>query len=589
MTSHWNQRPQWLTARLPVRRKRSALGGAKACLLAVICFLTGKYGHLLGWQNSLGVAVLKALTSLIAGLLGLWGLGTLLSRSGSSEQPALTASLTNRQRALLGLPLQPQSASETAGAAPGRGPLPAQIPHASLTPPLRRAVRQPGGSLYSAPSPEPQQHQQVSGTPPSTHGWRGAVRNPSPSEFAGMLAEFDAHSVAPGQPACASPYDMHAMGLPGVGLNGGPSPTYRPSLLPRGKAAPVHRGGERQLAPSPLELRSRVLERLGLSENDLQASTEALREWMAQEVLQPLVDTMEGAHSRVEESAAQLGLQGIRLSSLESPAPLSVASKNLGRGEGIDDEALVLQLRDQIVARLRPSGTFSLTPDVAPPPEALACLQAIATYQQLSAVLKGEAPPGILPATPRGYVASRIRRLAEGPCVTAFDWSAGGLFGGKSWTLELPTDSVLLLYIFAAFLAAPHWHFLQDPATSSSQVDGGQGPLYLGKLPSRVSGPYFAILPLQPPANHQATGVIGTQLGTAAPLFSLVLNGNVVLTSGGRGALWDTLALFLRHCARECHGAVSSRSLAFLGVAEAVAPEYGARRIPKRLLPLLGW
>lgn len=83
--------------------------------------------------------------------------------------------------------------------------------------------------------------------------------------------------------------------------------------------------------------------------------------------------------------------------------------------------------------------------------------------------------------------------------------------------------------------------------------------------------------------------MIGTQLGTAAPLFSLVLNGNVVLTSGGRGALWDTLALFLRHCARECHGAVSSRSLAFLGVAEAVAPEYGARRIPKRLLPLLGW
>lgn len=60
---------------------------------------------------------------------------------------------------------------------------------------------------------------------------------------------------------------------------------------------------------------------------------------MAQEVLQPLVDAMEGAHSRVEESAAQLGLQGIRLSSLESPAPLSVASKSEARGDlfpGID-------------------------------------------------------------------------------------------------------------------------------------------------------------------------------------------------------------------------------------------------------------
>ena len=80
--------------------------------------------------------------------------------------------------------------------------------------------------------------------------------------------------------------------------------------------------------------------------------------------------------------------------------------------------------------------------------------QAVHRYQRLGALLRGEAPRALLQAVPRGYVAARARALAEGPCLAAFRWASGGAWGGKPWSVELPTDSALLLYLFAAFLEA---------------------------------------------------------------------------------------------------------------------------------------
>lgn len=92
--------------------------------------------------------------------------------------------------------------------------------------------------------------------------------------------------------------------------------------------------------------------------------------------------------------------------------------------------------------------------------------QAVNSYQRLSALLRGEYPPGLLPPTPQGYLAARVRQLAEGSCMAAFDWSGGGEWGGKRWSPELPTDSALVFYLFAAYLAAPQWLFPQVPACS---------------------------------------------------------------------------------------------------------------------------
>ena len=79
-------------------------------------------------------------------------------------------------------------------------------------------------------------------------------------------------------------------------------------------------------------------------------------------------------------------------------------------------------------------------------------MQAIHKYQRLTDLLQGDQPRQLLPPTPRGYVVSRVRALAEGPCMAAFTWNNGGDWGHKPWTNELPTDSALVFYLFAAFL-----------------------------------------------------------------------------------------------------------------------------------------
>lgn len=51
-----------------------------------------------------------------------------------------------------------------------------------------------------------------------------------------------------------------------------------------------------------------------------------------------------------------------------------------------------------------------------------------------------------------------------------FNWNGGGEHAGRPWTPELPTDSALLYYLFAAFLEAPGWQFpLQSAGAESSR------------------------------------------------------------------------------------------------------------------------
>jgi hypothetical protein len=52
----------------------------------------------------------------------------------------------------------------------------------------------------------------------------------------------------------------------------------------------------------------------------------------------------------------------------------------------------------------------------------------------------------------------------------AFEWSGGGHWGGKPWSSELPTDSALVFYLFAAFLAAPQWLFTQVRAKQAAML-----------------------------------------------------------------------------------------------------------------------
>ena len=127
-----------------------------------------------------------------------------------------------------------------------------------------------------------------------------------------------------------------------------------------------------------------------------------------------------------------------------------------------------------------------------------------------------------------------------------YEWNRGGCWAGKPWTPDLPTDTALMLYVFAAFLAAPQWLFPQVPpawdaggaprrpclpharcrAVQSDDVSSIGGTLCLGKVPARAAGGYLGVLPTRPPAAHKVMGgclpaTMGSQLYRSVSCRSL--------------------------------------------------------------------
>ncbi|CAL8469889.1 g9431 [Coccomyxa elongata] len=360
--------------------------------------------------------------------------------------------------------------------------------------------------------------------------------------------------------------------------SGASVPIYRPSLQPRGKAGSPHRGDGR-LSPSSQETLEAVLARLQTGGRTLEVWTEQLRSWLAAELLQPLDRLAASAQKDVINATAALGMAGMQLSGLDaendlggntlsgSAAATAGTSANTGRsGSGAPeaDEALLLaQLREQLLQRSR---------QLPSPPDIMTCLKAVNRYQQLAALLRGEQPRSLLPPTPRGYVAARLRQLAASPVLAAFAWNGGGTWGGKPWSPELPTDSALLLYLFAAFLAAPKWEFaLEDPGQSPQQA----GPLFLGALPPRPPPAFSAILSFRPSANalsRNSAAILELGMASSEPHFTLVLGGEPVLTLCNHNALFHIILLFLQNAKLSGGGLVGDRSLDYLKLSAVLKP-----------------
>jgi hypothetical protein len=63
---------------------------------------------------------------------------------------------------------------------------------------------------------------------------------------------------------------------------------------------------------------------------------------------------------------------------------------------------------------------------------------AVARYQCLLQLLRGRWPEALLPPCSAGYVAARLTTLAQGNCLEAYQWNAGGgggEGGGLGWGL----------------------------------------------------------------------------------------------------------------------------------------------------------
>lgn len=91
----------------------------------------------------------------------------------------------------------------------------------------------------------------------------------------------------------------------------------------------------------------------------------------------------------------------------------------------------------------------------------------------------------------------------------------------KKWSLELPSDSHLLLYLFCAFLEYPQWMLHADPTTSAG-AQASKNPLFLGVLPPKERFPekYIAVISGVPSVLHPGACIlsVGKQ---SPPVFAL--------------------------------------------------------------------
>jgi len=317
------------------------------------------------------------------------------------------------------------------------------------------------------------------------------------------------------------------------------APRYRPSWLPRAKAV-VHtpdvlspsapdeveefvgglipalsQGGDPQLQGAPA---SDLLDRW----------TENLREWFSGKVVGPLVEVVEGAHSAVNQYLQQYNQQ-IRL-----PAIPDVIGASNGGHAAMDIETLLRHAQAWCQALYQPNTQQGL--------HAMELAKALTRYDQLLQLLRGRRPADLLPPAPAGYVWSRVQALAEGTCMPAFHWNGGGSWMGRPWTPDLPNDSALVLYLFAAFIDAPGWEFSHKPADG----DTSRGmPLFLGQLRTRPPNQYSAILSYRPEKpSKDVDAILALNQATTAPMMCMLAQGRILVLTG-YNALFHVILLFL--------------------------------------------
>ena len=316
------------------------------------------------------------------------------------------------------------------------------------------------------------------------------------------------------------------------------SNTYRPSAVRKGYVSTPLRSDGSVVSSLPTD-RDLVLAELGIDEDILERAVEALREWIACRLLQPLVKVIAVAHTNVINSAKSIGIEVPRDSLIDLNDYGAEPSSRLS------DQMLSLGNFYAQVTQQMAVGANANNPTALKRYER--CLRSIVTYNGLLRLLRAELIPGLLPASPDGYILRRIKELANGTAMYDFVFDAGGESNGRAWNAEYPTDTALVLYLFACFLAAPFWSF--PDKMDYSKVEGPADVLFLGKLPPRIGGEFTAILSSRLPKGCVGTALQGLQLGATNPHIAITVEGVPKLTESGQLGLFRTIVLWLMYVA----------------------------------------
>ncbi|KAK6144410.1 hypothetical protein DH2020_021230 [Rehmannia glutinosa] len=235
---------------------------------------------------------------------------------------------------------------------------------------------------------------------------------------------------------------------------------------------------------------------------------------------------MEDTVGMVIEAAAKLNIS-ISLSQIGCDTPSTPTTANVSQIErtnewksafAVDEDGLLHQLRATLVQVLDASASIPVLQEA---------VDAIMEHQRLHALMKGEWGKGLLPQSSvrADYTVQRIRKLAEGTCLKNYEYLGNGEAYdkvNKKWSLDYPSDSHLLLYLFCAFLEYPKWMLHVDP-TSYAGAQASKNPLFLGVLPPKESFPekYIAVISGVPSVLHPGACILAVGKQSPPVVFAL--------------------------------------------------------------------
>ncbi|BAT90616.1 hypothetical protein LR48_Vigan08g154400 [Vigna angularis] len=345
--------------------------------------------------------------------------------------------------------------------------------------------------------------------------------------------------------------------------------------------------------PSPMSMEESVqaFEHLGIYPQ-IEQWHDQLRQWFSSVLLNPLLNKIETSHIQVMQAAAKLGISitispvGNDMLSTSATLPTIDKSQDWQSTMSLNEDGLLHQLHSTLVLAIDSSKSKSFVSNILQSaqqaslvPMMQECVDAITEHQRLQALVKGEWVKGLLPQSSvrADYTVQRIRELAEGTCLKNYEYLGSGEVydkKNKKWTLELPSDSHLLLYLFCAFLEHPKW-MLHVDALSYAGAQSSKNPLFLGVLPPKERFPekYIAVVSTVPSVLHPGACIlaVGKQ---GPPIFALYWDKKLQFSLQGRTALWDSI-LLLCHKIKVGYGGIirgmhlGASALSILPVMEA--------------------
>ncbi|GFZ17926.1 hypothetical protein Acr_26g0011950 [Actinidia rufa] len=302
--------------------------------------------------------------------------------------------------------------------------------------------------------------------------------------------------------------------------------------------------------PMSVEESIRAFENVGIYPQ-IEQWRDRLRQWFSSVLLNPLLNKIDTSHMQVMQEAAKLGIS-VTVSKVGNDLPNYRNHGYCFSRPYIN--AVVLTAKFSLGNMKQSSQQNSMIPIMQD------CLDAITEHQRLQALMKGEWSKGLLPQSSvrEDYTVQRIREFAEGTCLKNYEYlGSGEVYDkvNKKWTLELPTDSHLLLYLFCAFLEHPKW-MLHVDSSSYAGSQSSKNPLFLGVLPPKDRFPekYVAVISGVPSVLHPGACIlaVGRQ---SPPIFTLYWDKRAQFSLQGRTALWDSI-LLLCHRIKVAYGGI---------------------------------